>query len=124
MPGVCTTSFSPLHTSPYEEVFLLVAVFFVVGRLCIESSRSSSPTPELNLFLSGGVYIYASLTPFFFVSEMSRHFSGLVTQLDSVTTTGSGFSLTVLSSLRGTWSLRFGSLSFVAVRKEYCSYRV
>ena len=58
---------------------------------CIESSRSSSPTPELNLFLSGGVYIalHASFTSLFFrVSEIRKHCSGLVIQLDSITTTG------------------------------------
>ena len=115
MPGVCTTSLSPLRTSRYEEEFLLVAVFFIVGRVCTESSCSTSPTPGLNLFLSDGAYIYVFFTSIFRVSEMSRHFFGLVIQLDSVKTTGSSFSLTVPTSSHGTWSLGFGSLSLGAV---------
>ena len=65
------------------------------------------------------VYIYVHfLFSFFRVSEMSRHFSGLWSTLTLCNNNGSGFALTVLSSLRGTRSLRFGSLSFGAVRRS------
>ena len=72
-------------------------------------------------FVSRVVVTYLFLR-FFCVSEMSRDFFGLVIQLDSAKTTGSSFSLTVPSSSRGTWSLRFGSLSLGATRKGYCSF--
>ena len=123
MLWACTTLFFPLHTSRYEAAFLLVAVFFIVRRVCLESSRSSSPTPELNLFLSGGA-LYTCMYIFFFcfLFFVWARWADISPACDptwlSVTTTGSGFALTVLNSLCSTWSLRFGSLRFGAVRRS------